>query len=449
MINLLRNTISSFRALFGNAAANAFIQATGLTGSVQKAAITQLCIDLQASGLWDKMKAVYPMVTDNYNLLSYTEDFSNAVWIPLNVSISANTTTSPTGTNTADSFISAASSNAHPLICLYTTSGTVTYSLYVKKNNSRYVSLKNVGGITNWAGAIYDLDNVSVTKTDFSTQTSVSASIQDIGNGWRRLSLTSSGSFTDFSIQYSPNGTASFGNYGDITSTGTGLTDYYIWGAQLQIGALSTYQPILTTPSAFMASQMKYNLKDARDLDAAFRLTWSGGWTYSATGATPNGTNAYADTNLIPNNILSQNNKHISSYVRTIAANSLIGVGSSGAGNLDQIVDTGGTLYSNLSSSFASASVASKTGLYLVRRITSTTANTFINNVASFTDNQTSTGQSTNTITISARNLGYTKDFYSTSQNSFATIGNGLTDAEAASLYTIVQKYQTSLSRQV
>jgi hypothetical protein len=31
----------------------------------------------------------------------------------------------------------------------------------------------------------------------------------------------------------------------------------------------------------------------------------------------------------------------------------------------------------------------------------------------------------------------------------FATIGDGLTDAEATNLYTIVQKYQTTLGRQV
>ena len=70
------------------------------------------------------------------------------------------------------------------------------------------------------------------------------------------------------------------------------------------------------------ATSMKFNLKDPRDLDAAFRLTWSGGWTYSATGATPNGTNAYADTKFIPNNNgLTINDNSISYYSRTSAAN--------------------------------------------------------------------------------------------------------------------------------
>jgi hypothetical protein len=44
------------------------------------------------------------------------------------------------------------------------------------------------------------------------------------------------------------------------------------------------------------ASTHKYNLKDPRDLDAAYRLAFNGGWTHNANGITGNGTNTYADT---------------------------------------------------------------------------------------------------------------------------------------------------------
>jgi hypothetical protein len=44
------------------------------------------------------------------------------------------------------------------------------------------------------------------------------------------------------------------------------------------------------------ATQHKYNLKDPRDLDAAYRLSFSGGWTHNADGITGNGVNTYADT---------------------------------------------------------------------------------------------------------------------------------------------------------
>jgi hypothetical protein len=44
------------------------------------------------------------------------------------------------------------------------------------------------------------------------------------------------------------------------------------------------------------ASSHKWNLKDPRDLDAAFRLVFSGTITHDANGVTGNGTNGYADT---------------------------------------------------------------------------------------------------------------------------------------------------------
>ena len=44
------------------------------------------------------------------------------------------------------------------------------------------------------------------------------------------------------------------------------------------------------------ADTHKYNLKDPRDLDAAFRITWAGGVTHASTGVKGNGTSGYGDT---------------------------------------------------------------------------------------------------------------------------------------------------------
>jgi hypothetical protein len=66
------------------------------------------------------------------------------------------------------------------------------------------------------------------------------------------------------------------------------------------------------------ASLHKWNLKDPRDLDAAFRLTFFGGWTHTTNGAQGNGTNSYADSFFIPSTQYSViDNAALSVYSRT------------------------------------------------------------------------------------------------------------------------------------
>ena len=65
------------------------------------------------------------------------------------------------------------------------------------------------------------------------------------------------------------------------------------------------------------AATHKFNLKNPLDTNAAFRLSFVGGWTHSNNGALPNGTNAYADSFLNANTTLNINSSHISYYSRT------------------------------------------------------------------------------------------------------------------------------------
>ena len=65
------------------------------------------------------------------------------------------------------------------------------------------------------------------------------------------------------------------------------------------------------------AASHKWNLKDPQDTNAAYRLTFTGCWTHSSTGALPNGTNGYANTHLDSANNLSLNSGHMSFYSRT------------------------------------------------------------------------------------------------------------------------------------
>jgi len=70
------------------------------------------------------------------------------------------------------------------------------------------------------------------------------------------------------------------------------------------------------------ATTLKFNLKNPADTNAAFRLSFVGGWTHSANGIQGNGTNAYADTFLNANTALVNTSNHLSFYSRT----SIVGV---------------------------------------------------------------------------------------------------------------------------
>ena len=210
------------------------------------------------------------------------------------------------------------------------------------------------------------------------------------------------------------------------------------------------------------ASAHKFNLKDPRDLDAAFRLVFSGGWTHSNTGALPNGTNAYADTFLIPSTSLTNFNTHFSFYSRTNNNGDFVDFGVS-RGSLsgftnrmvmhikwsdnnayhDQYDGTNGRITVSMSS-------INSNGLFTSTRTA--------NNVFKVFRNSVIIGSKTNTVTttlpqlklsISARNDEGIIQNYSNRQCAFASIGDGLTDTEAANLYTAVQAYQTTLSRNV
>jgi hypothetical protein len=198
------------------------------------------------------------------------------------------------------------------------------------------------------------------------------------------------------------------------------------------------------------ASQQKFNLKDPRDLDAAFRLVFSGGWTHSSTGALPNGTNAYADTKLNPLLNLSQNSTHISYYSRTNNDANSVEIGVRSGASIDSLlqIKVGNVFVAAINESYNGALNAANTngqGFYVGNRTASNLRNNWKNGSKQYTATSTSGTQANLNYFIGALGGG----FYSTKQCAFSSIGDGLTDTEAANLRTAVQTFQTTLGRQV
>lgn len=208
------------------------------------------------------------------------------------------------------------------------------------------------------------------------------------------------------------------------------------------------------------ASSHKFNLKDPRDLDVAYRLVFNGGWTHSNTGAKPNGTNAYAMTHLSPSVSLINNNYHLSYYSREqINIGSSVDIGGSqstsemiSATHWYQSAGVKGCVMGSFNSGFAVTSTNTNTlGLLIGTRTSSTLAKQYMNGIQ---DGSSLT--ITNTYSLMSRELviggnyasgGVTE--FTTRQTAFSSIGDGLSDTEAANFYTAVQTYQTTLGRQV
>jgi hypothetical protein len=177
----------------------------------------------------------------------------------------------------------------------------------------------------------------------------------------------------------------------------------------------------------------KFNLKDPRDLDAAFRGTFSGTVTHDANGITPNGTTGFMDTKLNPNTQLGQFNTHMSFYCRTLG----------GAG--DTMADFGcfsaTPTYFDLTARYTDAR-----GMFTGTRRANNDLEIYKNGATQQTIAVTDTGILPSfTMYLGALNHSGTAEQFSNRNYAFASVGSGLTDTDAANLYTAVQAYQTTL----
>jgi hypothetical protein len=228
----------------------------------------------------------------------------------------------------------------------------------------------------------------------------------------------------------------------------------YVWHPQVELGNLTDYQVTINAQEQFAAAY-KYNLKDPQDTDAAFRLKIFGTWTFTPTGATPNGTNAYMDTGFNPSTNLTIPSSHQSQYQRNNASDSgFRGVWDGGGASLrlEFAVNSGSfsgncAYWSNGAGGFPSL-IANSNGLILARSLSAGIS--FYRNGTSFASGTSSTANFPNrNYWLGALNNNGSASFYSNMPFSWFSLGDGLTDAEAATLYTIVQQFQVNWNRAV
>ena len=213
--------------------------------------------------------------------------------------------------------------------------------------------------------------------------------------------------------------------------------------------AMKAIYPMVGASAAACAQNLK---------SSSFTGSFSSGWTFASTGVTPNGTSAFMNTGLIPNTNLTNNNVHLSYYSRTQISQSGTELGSSNTGFLTQYTVT---MYfagvsqkvfvaGNYPTNSATSANSDTLGFCIGSRTSTTSAKVYMDGVLLGTQtNANSTSLSTSSIYLGCQNNAGTAVEYSSKQSAFASVGDGLTDTQAANFYTAVQAFQTTLSRQV
>ena len=206
------------------------------------------------------------------------------------------------------------------------------------------------------------------------------------------------------------------------------------------------------------ASAHAVNLKSP----GTYNITWSGGITHDSNGVQGNGSTGYGNTGLNPRSVLTLHDAHISVYLRTNSAITGVEIGAYdstyllgmyckytdgiGYGLQNNPNDSGGAkIASGANSSSAAMYTLSRTssadGALSMYRNSTVGATTGTSNAPYLQPN-------TNLFLLAQSSSG-SPGTYSDRQVAFTSIGDGLASTDVGNLYSLVQAYQTSLSRQV
>ena len=171
------------------------------------------------------------------NLLLQSQTFDNAYWTKTNITVTANSTTAPDGTTTAESILETATTGSHQVFrsAVITSSNTHVRSVFAKPNGRNWLAIYGGAG-----RSFFDLQN-GVTGT---VEAGYTASMIDAGNGWYRCILIGPAGTSSYAGLYNiADADNSISYAGDITK---GL---FIWGAQFEQGsAVTAYTPTTTQP---------------------------------------------------------------------------------------------------------------------------------------------------------------------------------------------------------
>jgi hypothetical protein len=188
-----------------------------------------------------------------YNILTYSEQFDNAIWLRGDSTIVSNNIASPNGVQDADKIIPNTNNTTHYVYQSVNPQITNTFSVYAKSSGYNFIYLGS--GVTT-TRVFFNLSNGTIGTSSGSNI--VSSSITDVGNGWYRCSIVLS------TIGIGTR-TIAISNADGITSfSGNGTDGVYIWGAQLVEGTEA--KDYLPTTTRLNIPRLDYSLGSCPNL---------------------------------------------------------------------------------------------------------------------------------------------------------------------------------------
>jgi len=266
------------------------------------------------------------------------------------------------------------------------------------------------------------------------------------------------------SASASPSGTTEANAYltAVVNAGGTGITSTIsaatrtLFTSLVSNGLYSKITAMYPLLGGSAASQ-KFNAKNPADTNAANRLTWNGGWTYTSSGATGNNSNTYARTYLSGTS-LNRYSAHISYYSLANTSSSdcieMGGANTSTSTYTELAVDTiafGGNYrtynINTAGNGVDSTSHSAMTGYFVSSRESDTQSYLYRNGSLNYSSTTATNGTISYEIVLGARNDNGTPNSFTDRPMGFVTIGSGLTPTEITTLTTIVNTWATAVGR--
>ena len=150
------------------------------------------------------------------NLVTYSEDFSNASWTKSELSV-VDGFTSPSGTLNAKKITESGANSKHQISSTISSYTELTISFFAKKAERSFISVEKSG----WGTTVFNLNDGSVV--------SGTGSVVDFGNGWYKCSstYTASPAQTQFYILIMEDAST-------VIYQGDSTSGLYLWGVQAE-----------------------------------------------------------------------------------------------------------------------------------------------------------------------------------------------------------------------